>query len=172
MTSEEAFHERVFRSFKEDLLNGQSEFHRVRMDPLIKLLSFVSPTPKNEKLLNKAAEILGCSALDVAEDLDRLQASGMAVENREGIRLYPDLFADAVLLDASLDHSGQVSALSRTILQKLPSSDFPALMRNLAQAEWKTRTRRGIQSSLFDPVWTEFTRRFEEGIWVDTYADF
>src|ERR1022692_4370047 len=99
MTSEEAFRERVFRSFKEDLLIRQPENHRVRLDRLIKFLSFVSPTPKNEKLISKAAEILGCSALDVADDLDRLHAAGMAVENREGIRLYPDLFAGAVLLD-------------------------------------------------------------------------
>jgi hypothetical protein len=172
MTSEEAFRERVFRSFKEDLLNRQPENHRVGLDRLIKLLSFVSPTPKNEKLLDKAAEILGCSALDVAEGLDRLQAAGMAVENREGIRLYPDLFADAVLLDASLDHSGQASALCRVILQKLPSSDFPTLMRNIAQADWETRTKRGVNASLFDPVWKEFIRRFEAGVWVDSYTVF
>jgi hypothetical protein len=86
----------------------------------------------------------------------------MLVENREGIRLYPDLFADAVLLDACLDHSGKASALYRAILTKLPIDDFPAVMRNLAQADWESRVRKDAKSSLFDPVWKEFVHRFEE----------
>jgi hypothetical protein len=174
MTDGEAFRERVFRSFKEDFLNRQPEPSRERLDRLIRFLSFVSPTPKNETLWNKAAEILGCSALDVAEDLESLQAAGMVVENREGVRLYPDLFADAVLLDASLDLAGRASPLCRTILQKIPISDFPTLMRNLAQADWEARTKKGEKSSLFDPIWKEFVRRFDDGIWVDTtsFEDF
>lgn len=167
MTGEEAFRERVFRSFKEDFLTRQPENRRERLDRIIGVLSFVSPTPKNEALLTKVAEILGCSALDAADDMDALQAAGMLVENREGIRLYPDLFADAVLLDASLDRSGKASAFYHAILTKLPIDDFPAVMRNLAQADWESRVRKEAKSSLFDPVWKEFVRRFEQSIWPD-----
>src|SRR4029450_4891135 len=92
MTDEDAFRERVFRSFKEDFLHTQPEVKRERLDRVIRLLSFVSPAPKNESLFKTAAETLGCSPLDVADDLEALQAAGMLVENREGVRLYPDLF--------------------------------------------------------------------------------
>ncbi len=170
MTDDEDFRERVFRSFKEDFLRRQPESRRERLNRFINFLSFVSPAPKNETQLSKAAEVLGCSPLDVDEDLSALQAAGLVVENREGVRLYPDLFADAVLLDACIDHAGQPSFLHRTILQKLPISDFPALMRNVAQADWEVRARKGAKSALFDPIWPEFLRRFREGKWPDHRA--
>ncbi|HTI70494.1 MAG TPA: restriction endonuclease, partial [Candidatus Limnocylindria bacterium] len=56
MTNEEAFRQRVFHGFKEDFLSRISESERGRVDRLIELLSFVSPTPKNEVLFDKAAE--------------------------------------------------------------------------------------------------------------------
>jgi hypothetical protein len=165
MKGQEAFRERVFKSFKEDFLNQQFEGRRERLNRVINFLSFVSPTPKNDALFNRAAEILGCNPMEVGEDVETLQAAGLVVENREGIRLYPDLFADAVLLDACLDQKGRPSFLHQRTLSKLPIADFPALVRNVAQADWETRTKTGEAGSLFAPVWKEFLRRFEEGVW-------
>ncbi len=171
MTSEETFRERVFRSFKDDFLNCQLTTKRERLDRIIRFISFISPAPKNDALLSKAAEIVGCQALDVADDLDALQAAGMLVENREGIRLYPDLFLDAVLLDAVLDHGGKASALYRAVLAKMAPEEFPALIRNIAQADWEARTRKGATSSLFDPIWNAFLQRFEAGQWSEGPTD-
>ena len=56
------------------------------------------------------------------------------------------------------------------ILSKLQIADFPALMRNLAQADWETRPKTGETGSLFEPVWQEFVRRFQEGVWVSSWA--
>ena len=170
MKDQEAFRERVFKSFKEDFLNRQPESRRERLNRVMSFLSFVSPTPKKDALFNNAAEILGCQPLEVGEDVETLQAAGLVVENREGIRLYPDLFADAVLLDACVDQKGRPSFLHRTILSKLQIADFPALMRNLAQADWETRPKTGETGSLFEPVWQEFVRRFQEGVWVNNWA--
>jgi hypothetical protein len=168
----DAFRERVFKSFKDDFLNLQSEARRERLSHVIGFLSFVSPTRKNDALLNNAAEILGCSPLDIDEDLGSLDAAGLVVENREGIRLYPDLFADAVLLDACLGPKGRPSLLHKTVLTKLKFSDFPALIRNIAQADWETRTRHGSPNLLFDPIWREFIARFEKGCWVQDEENF
>ena len=170
MTGQEAFRERVFKSLKEDFLNRQPEARRERLNRVINFLSFVSPTPRTDALINRAAEILGCNPVGVGEDVETLQAAGLVAEKREGIRLYPDLFADAVLLDACLDAKGRPSALHRTILSKLPITDFPALMRNVAQADWETRAKRCEAGSLFEPVWQEFVRRFHEGMWVSNWA--
>ena len=170
MKGQEAFRERVFKSFKEDFLNRQPGARRERLNRVINFLSFVSPTPRTDAMINRAAEILGCNPLEVGEDVETLQAAGLVVENREGIRLYPDLFADAVLLDACLDPKGRPSLLHRTILSKLPITDFPALMRNVAQADWETRSKTGETGSLFEPVWQEFVRRFQKGVWVSNWA--
>jgi hypothetical protein len=165
MVEETVFRERVFKGFLEEFLHHQGGHKQDRIRRLIRFLSFVSPTPKDQPLLSKAAEIAGCSPLDVAEDLEALQAAGLVVSNREGIRLYPDLFSDAVLLDACLDRGGHASQLCETVVQKLPFESFPALLRNLAQADWETRARRGVSNSLFDPIWQEFVTRFERATW-------
>jgi hypothetical protein len=161
----ETFRQRVFTGFKKDILERQPAANRERMDRLIRFLSLVSPAPGKELLSNKLAEIIGCTPTDVAEDLEALKVAGLVVENREGARLYPDLFADAVLLDASLDSSREASFFIQTALAKLSFTDFPALMRNVAQADWEARSRRGAQGSLFAPIWREFVRRFEQSDW-------
>lgn len=161
----QTFRQRVFRSFKEEFLNRQPEAKRGQFERLIRFLSFVSPVPRNEVLLSKAAEILESSALDISDALDSLQAAELLIENREGVRLYPDLFADAVLLDACLDQSGKASELYRRIVKNLSASDFPALMRNLAQADWEARSKKGTKESLFDPIWNEFLQRFQDADW-------
>lgn len=165
MTDQKAFREQVFKSFKNEFLQRQGEHRRERLDQLIRLLAFVSPTPKNDAFYNKAAEVLGCPPIAVADDVRLLLAARLAVENREGIRLYPDLFADAVLLDACLDPTGRPSFLHQTILSRLPITDFPALMRNVAQADWQTRSKTGEAGSLFKPIWEEFVHRFQGAAW-------
>jgi hypothetical protein len=160
------FRERIFKSFKDDFLNRQPESSRERLNRVISFLSFVSPAPKTDALYNKTAEVLGFNALDVGEDVNALLAAGLVVENREGIRLYPDLFADAILLDACRDQKGRPSLLHQAVLSKLAISDFPALMRNVAQADWEARPETGEEGPLFEPVWKEFVRRFQEGVWV------
>ena len=171
MVDEDAFRERVFRGFKEDFLNRQPAEKRERLDRLIRFLSFVSPAKKADALFSKAAEILDCSPLDIGEDIELLQAAGMIVENREGIRLYPDLFADAVLVDAAVGPSGRPSAFAETVLNRLNIGDFPALMRNLAQADWELKVKKD-STSIFEPVWRQFKHRFQEGAWIESDPDY
>ena len=163
LPDEQAFRKRVFKSFKDDFLQAQPEAKRERLSRVISFLSFISPTRKNQALLDDVADILGCSPLDIDEDLGALETAGLVVENREGIRLYPDLFADAVLLDACLDRSNRPSQLHKTVLDKLKLRDFPALIRNVAQADWESRSRYGVSDSLFDPIWHKFIKDFRAG---------
>ncbi|MGO9200423.1 MAG: hypothetical protein ACLQM8_07775, partial [Limisphaerales bacterium] len=165
MADHETFRQRVFTGFKKDFLERQAAAKRERMDRLIRFLSFVSPAPGNDLLYNKAAEIIDCSPMDAAEDLEALKVAGLVVENREGARLYPDLFADAVLLDAGLDSRREASFFIRTALARLSFTDFPAVMRNVAQTDWEARSRGGAKGSLFDPIWKEFVLRFERSGW-------
>ncbi|MCB1127456.1 MAG: hypothetical protein KDM81_13255, partial [Verrucomicrobiae bacterium] len=165
VTDETAFRERVFKGFRDEFLRSIPSDRKERVGRLIQFLSLVTPAPQEDRLVDLAAGVLGCSALDIAEDIDALQAAGLVVENREGIRLYPDLFADAVLLDACLDFSGRPSRLHREIIARLPAREFPSLMRNLAQADWATRTRMRTRAPLFQPVWKSFLQRFRAATW-------
>jgi hypothetical protein len=167
MPDAEAFRERVFKGFKDDFLLLQPEAGRERLSRLIQILSFISPAPRGEALCKLGSELIGCSAIQVDEDLSTLAGAGLVLENQEGIRLYPDLFADAVLLDACLSSSRHVSFLCKTILDKASSSSFPALMRNVAQADWEARSRKGTQHSIFDTIWKQFIKEFERGVWPD-----
>jgi hypothetical protein len=163
----ETFRERVFKGFKEDFLRLLPENKRERTGMLMQILSFISPAPKNEEFYKMVAETIGCSELQMAQDLDSLQAAGLVLENKEGVRLYPDLFSDAILLDACLDSSKQVSLLCKTLLSQIPVSRFPAVMRNVAQADWELRTKKETPNSLFEPLWQQFMMGFKEAGWPD-----
>ena len=171
LADQRAFRERVFKSFKEDFLRHYPE-RRERLNRVISFLSFISPTKKDDTLLNNAAEVMGYSQLDVADDLDALDSAGLLAENWEGIRLYPDLFSDAVLLDACLDSHNRPSAMHKTVLAKLKLRDFPALIRNVAQADWESRSRHGVSDSLFDPIWEMYVKDFRDGSWPHGEDDF
>jgi hypothetical protein len=165
LTDEREFRERVVKGFVHDFLQSCDATKRERLARLIRLLSFISPVAKGEQLYSKAAHIIECSPLDAAEDFELLEAAGLVISNREGIRLYPDLLSDAVLLDACLDQSGRASFLFQRVVTNLSTGEFPALMRNIAQADWEARTKKGATSSLFDPIWSEFEKRFQEESW-------
>ncbi|PWU13107.1 MAG: hypothetical protein C5B50_20100 [Verrucomicrobia bacterium] len=167
ITDREEFRERVFKGFRQDFLRQQPEDKREKIDRLIQVLSFVSPATKGESLNELAASVIGSSAIEVAEDLEHLKAAGLVIENREGVRLYPDLFADAVLLNSCLDRSNQTSFFSKTLLEKISLSEFPAVMRNVAQADWEARSRKEARNSLFTPIWEQFLTSFKAGAWPD-----
>jgi hypothetical protein len=165
LTDEREFRERVVKGFVDDFLESQDFGKRTRLGRLIRLLSFISPAKKTDELYAKAAQIIDCSPLDIAEELELLEGAGLVVGNREGIRLYPDLFSDAVLLDACLHQDGEASFLFQSIVSTLDVGEFPALMRNVAQADWEARTKKGAKRSLFDPIWIEFEKRFRQESW-------
>ncbi len=159
------FRERVFRGFRQEFLECQPGDRRPGLEQLINLLSLLSPVPVGETLRGRLAEILECPVLKVAEDLDSLQASGLVVENREGIRLYPDLFADAVLVDAVLNEDGEPSHLGRAWIERLNPDEFPSLLRNLGMADWEGRRRGASGESVLEVVWQRLRDRFIGAGW-------
>src|SRR6185503_12723127 len=70
MTNEASFRERVFKGFQEEFLQLYNAQRRERLGRLIRLLALIAPTAKNVSLFTRASEILGCSALDVADDIE------------------------------------------------------------------------------------------------------
>ncbi|MCC7376573.1 MAG: hypothetical protein IT581_18080 [Verrucomicrobiales bacterium] len=122
------------------------------------------------------AQLLEVTEWDVEEDLGQLRAGGLVVENREGLRIYPDLLADAVVVDALASRTGPGAFLGRAVIEKLPFQDYPALLRNLAQADWEYRQRHGPGESIFDVVWSRFLHLFdsvsvdERGRMLDRWA--
>lgn len=160
MNDETLFRERVYKGFLEDFLAGFEGEERRRLRFLIRTLAFIGPVKKDDSLLERLSPVLQCSTVTLSDDIDTLRTAGLVAENREGIRVYPDLFADAVLLDAALDQNGKPSHLCTTVIESLSDSDFPALLRNLAQADWEYREKRSLQSRVFDLVWNEYVQRF------------
>ena len=157
MTGGEAFRERVFRSFKEDFLSRQPASRRERLGRLIGILSFVSPAPKNETLRNTDSKIINCSPMDVAQDLESLDAAGLVVENREGVS-YPDLCGRRSRGRQSRSR-GQAVVFHAEFFET-GDQRFPALMK-CRPGRLGARAQKGANCSLFDPIWKEFVRRFD-----------
>jgi len=84
LTEADAFRERVFKSFKDVFLSAQPEATRDRLSRVISFLSFVSPTRKNDALLNQCRRDIGCSQLDIDDDLERSKQQGYWLRTGKG----------------------------------------------------------------------------------------
>jgi len=158
LTTSADFRERILKGFQDDLLGGIKGSRRERLDRLIRLLAFVGPVAR-EKVARLAIET-EVKTVEMEEDLDTLRTAGLTVENAEGIRLYPDLFADQVLLDACVGEAGSLKTAACGWLARIAMADYPALLRNLAQVDFTARGLGRSEPRPFDPIWQAFRDRF------------
>jgi hypothetical protein len=169
MTTREAFKEHVLRGLSEGFLSHQPEHRRDGLRKVTQVLAFIGPVQNDESLPNRLAKLLGRPELEIADDIDALQAAGLTDENNEGIRLYPDLFSDAVLRQAAVDGAGRPSGWGVTLARQLNLSDFPSIIRNLSIADWEVSQEKGDAPthSLMEPVWSDLQERFAKGGWQE-----
>lgn len=171
MTTGEAFKHHVLRGLSEGFLSRQPEPDRKALRGLTQVLAFIGPVQKDELLPSRLAKLLNRSELEIAEDLDSLKAFGLTVENEDGIRLYPDLFSDAVLRQAAVDETGRPSAWGITLTRQLNLSDFPSILRNLSIADWETSQgeAQAQAGGLMGRVWADLQNRFSKGGWKERH---
>lgn len=163
----EDFRHRVFLSFQNDFLDRFAEPRRSNLKRLLQVLAMIGPALRDEKLINFCAAASGDDVMSVAENLDLMNAARLLTESREGARIVPDLFNDALVQQTCFDSRGRVPALTCRVCELAAVPDFPnlkypdvlpSLLRNLAEAEWCHRAS-GFDQSPLEPVWQEFRRR-------------
>lgn len=161
LPDEPAFRDRVVSGFLEGFLDSHPEPTRTLLRRIIEILCLVTPAPLDEHLVARIADLTNSRSLDVHDDLDRLRAARLVVKNPEGIRVYPDLLADAVVQRTGAHNGRKPSPLLEQVLERFPAEQFPSTLRNLAQADWSARQGSETTHPLFDPLWTKFRARYE-----------
>jgi hypothetical protein len=165
MLTHEVFEQRVLDGLLKDVLELQPEHQRDLFRRLCQVLAFIGPVQRNPALVERIAGLLEKSGLDMDHALDVLISSGLVVDGSDGLQLYPPLFSDALLRQASVNGSGQPSVLVRRLAASLSLDEFPSLVRNLSIADWEASagSTTGAEGSLMNSVWSTLLARLHKG---------
>lgn len=168
------FRGELFRRFAraniEPLLD---EAHESEWLALLQMLSALSPVVWAPDFAERAAKFLGWDAAKLQPRIERLMESGVVQraggwEGRPQLRVWPDVFAEHLVLDACVTPRLGLTTFSGRIQAAFSWSEVPSLLRNLAMAAWRlaeknVATARAITAR---PV-EEFRAAFEEAPWFN-----
>ena len=154
----QAFHDTVYRRFEQENLDRCAcpEHLRADLSKLLRVIALLSPLEKGDAFLDGLENLFGWRRLHAEECLSYLQAAELLVVNRDGYRIQPDLLSDHLVYSASIS-GGEPSVLCQEVLQVFESTYWPALLKNLSEAEWRSGA-----ADLTSSLWPIFTQAFKE----------
>lgn len=161
----EEFREEVFERFEKQNLRSLSSGDLQRLDVLKKLLrtmAVLAPYPSGKDNQKKLSTALNLPLLDLDERIRDLVAAELVVETDKGWRVGPDLFADHLVFTSCVDEKGDSTIFCDQLIEHFGTDDFPRLLRNLSEAEWRSRLQGNEHSSLTGPLWRRFLETFKQ----------
>jgi hypothetical protein len=161
----EEFRAEVFDRFEQQNLRSLSSGDLQRLDVLKKLLramAVLAPYPSGKEAQKKLSAALNIPLLDLDERIRDLVAAELVVDTDKGWRVGPDLFADHLVFTSCVDEVGDSTIFCDQLIEHFGADDFPRLLRNLSEAEWKSRLQGNEHSSLTEPLWERFLETFKQ----------
>lgn len=158
--SAEVFRWEVFRAFETDNLRLIPDVDRSRWRNLLRLIALLAPVEDSPGFAEKAAGCLGCSVVDIEDQLSRLRATELVVGYPNKLRVVPDLFADFLVYDACFEPAAAKPRFVHQVVQ-IFSDQSPAMLRNLAEAAWIARLNGVADPQFLGIVLAAEFQRFE-----------
>lgn len=127
---------------------------------LLDLISAVAPVRLDSSAFVAAlAEFLETGVPDVLRALDALEQGGILIRRGDRLRIVPDVLSDSILHGACLMSNGQSTTYGEAVLQHSAGLCLTAVLRNLAELDWRFRTAHGRETRVLD----EIVRREQDG---------
>ncbi len=164
-----AFQEEVFHRFETQNLESLCERSVERRDilkRLLRVLAMLAPYPDDRAARKTLAGFFRLPVDECMKRLDELLASELVNLTYHGWRVGPDLFADHLVYVSCLRDS-LASPLCEEVIDAFGANHFPALLRNLSEAEWRCRATKNAQVDLTGPLWESFKKKFEASSFYD-----
>jgi len=159
------FREEVFERFEQQNLRSLSGGISQRLDVLkriLRALAVLAPYPSDKENEKKLSSALGLPLLDLNERMRDLVVAELVVKTDKGWRVGPDLFADHLVFTSCVDEKGDSTIFCDRLIEHFGADDFPRLLRNLSEAEWRSRLQGNEHTSLTEPLWETFLKRFKQ----------
>ena len=129
---------------------------------LLRALSILSPWQNNETNADTLSTFVGCSRNELSNFLERLESSGFVIPTRSGFRVTPDLFSDHLVYSACYDKSGKLTHFAHRVRSELLKEYSVPVLRNLAEAEWRSLQESESSESILDYFWDGIRTKFGE----------
>jgi hypothetical protein len=163
LIDEKELQSRVFQSLLNDANQVRAEFGHHETDDFLRLLALLGPLKLDADFFAKAAPFLGIPQADRLSRLrDAVDSAGLLHVTGAGCRVTPDLLSDHLAYTACYDDRGQSRTFAERILKQFSPGEFPRLMQHLAEAEWRALDELPNATSVVEPLWRWFRKRFED----------
>lgn len=159
LSNESKFTDELFSKFK-DVLSGQIPGSNSQdISLLLEFISIVQPfNPTSTVFKESISKILGRPYFHISKDLSALESAGVLLNRNNQIRIVPDLLADQIRLDASIDKlSGEPSQFVDAIYDVVSDDLSVNLVLNISRLDWRLSADE-IKSSLLDSIWNRITQ--------------
>jgi len=133
------------------------------LERLLAACAMLSPLKKGAQTIVRLSQVLEIKGLEAESQLRRLQRTELIEETGEGLRVSPDVYSDHLVFKHAISGSGERSVLCDRICNEFGTDHLPAILRNLADAEWRARATGKDIVDLTDPLWQRFRESFVAG---------
>lgn len=178
----EEFQRETLHRFR-DIMIGEviekisTQFNREVYTELLRIIAAVTPFNTGEKqLLQVTANHLSTDEEKVVLFIDKLVKAGVLLRGKKFVRITPDVLSDYILQDVCFTSSGQPTGWANRIYELMESIQPDIVLRNLAELDWRIRTRTGTDhisysaysgANLLSDIWRGIEERFRKGSLAD-----
>ena len=159
LPSAEDFRRAVFDKFLDDV-EAVTRHSPKSIRPFLHLISALQPLAlRAEHVVASCAQFLKWQDFEVSQCVDELESSGLLIRSGRNYRIAPDMFADFLLEQASLDRTGTANGYADAVYRDLGNEYLANLLQNLAELDFRT-VEEG-HASLLTNVWKDLRQKFE-----------
>ena len=159
LPSAEDFRRAVFDKFLDDV-EAVTRQSPKSIRSLLHLISALQPLAlRAGHVITSCAQFLKWQDFEVSQCVDELESSGLLIRSGRNYRIAPDMFADFLLEQASLDRTGTANGYADAVYRDRGNEYLANLLQNLAELDFRT-VEEG-HASLLTNVWKDLRQKFE-----------
>jgi hypothetical protein len=161
---DEDFQHDVLKRFQDEFVGKVSQ----RIEPalcrkLLNLIAAVTPIRlTNEIFKQVAAEFLKIECSELVNYIGILEQSGILLRRGDTLRITPDVLADHILNEACLTPQGESTGYTQEVFKKFQNICPTAVLRNLAELDWRIRHTSDGETDLLADIWQEIREEFRK----------
>jgi hypothetical protein len=160
LNNDAEFQHRVFDSLASQY-EGTLPSGRYTKREFMEFIAALQPVKETDNsFIEKTAEFLNLKNSEVRRGFGSLETNGVLTRKKKGSSVIPDLLADYLLGQASLEEDGRPTEFADEVFEAFEGSHFGNLLKNLAMLDWRV-AQRDDNSRLLDKIWERLSVRFK-----------
>ncbi len=159
----EEFRDAVLSKFYDEIVGKIGDaLEPVHCQSLLRVIAALSPINKaDETILETCAKFLRIDRVSLVESLGILESAGILLRRGNTLRITPDVLADHILHRACQTPQGAKTGYAETVFETFGPVCPAAVLRNLAELDWRISQADGAESDLLNEVWHNIEEEFK-----------